>query len=119
MTAMRCSLFAAVIAIVASAGPAFAGIDDGASLFRYCDATIGAFVMYCLGYIDSVVNDMRMYGSVDGYNACLPPVFEDSRRRDVVVAFLARHPRDRDSGATELIARAFADAFPCPTEPPR
>lgn len=116
---MRRRLFAAVIAIVAVAGPAFAGIDDGNALFRYCDASIGAFVMYCFGYVDSVVNDMRLYGSVAGHRACLPSDFGDNRRRDVIVAFLERHPQDRNSGATELIARAFADAFPCPTEPSR
>jgi hypothetical protein len=116
---MRRSLCAAVIAVLAGAGPASAGIDDGNSLYRYCSGTTGAVVMYCFGYVDSVVNDMQLYGSVAGYAACLPAVFEDNERRDVVIAFLDRHPRDRASGATELIAHAFADAYPCPENPAR
>jgi hypothetical protein len=75
--------------------------------------------MYCDGYVDSVVNDMRLYGSVTGRSACLPPVFEDSQRRDIIVAFLERYPQERSGGATELIARAFAEAFPCPANPSR
>ncbi len=101
-------------------GPACAEISDGNALYRYCDATIGAFVAYCFGYLDSVVNDIRSYGSVDGFTACLPSDFGDNRRRDIIVTFLERHPGDRDSSdATELIAHAFADAFPCSTEPSR
>jgi hypothetical protein len=117
---MRRCLFAAVVAAViaiwAGTAPALAGIDDGYSLYRYCNATIGAFVMYCFGYVDSVVNDMRIFGSVDGFGACLPPDFGDNRRRDVIVAFLERHPRDRGDGATKLIAQAFSEAFPCSVE---
>jgi hypothetical protein len=115
---MRRCLYAAVIAFLAGAGPAVAGIDDGNSLYRYCNATIGAFVMYCFGYLDSVINDMRIYGSVDGFAACLPTTLEDNRRRDVVVNYIARHPRDRGDGATKLIAQAFSEAFPCPVELP-
>jgi hypothetical protein len=113
---MRRCLSAAVIAVIAGTAPAVAGIDDGTSLYRYCNATIGAFVMYCFGYVDSVVNDMRISGSVYGYGACLPPVFGDIRRRDVIVGFLERHPRDRGDAATKLIAQAFAEAFPCGVE---
>jgi hypothetical protein len=113
---MRRCLLAAVVAILAGAGPARAGIDDGNSLYRYCNATIGAFVMYCFGYVDSVVNDMRLYGNVAGFEACLPAYFSDDRGRDVIVAFLERHPRDRRSGATVRIARALTDAYPCPIE---
>lgn len=113
---MRRWLLVAAIAVAAGTGPARAGIDDGNSLYRYCNATIGAFVMYCFGYVDSVVNDMRLFGSVDGYGACLPPDFGDNRRRDVILAFLDRHPRDRGEGATKLIAQAFSEAFPCGVE---
>jgi len=120
MGAMRRRLFSAVIAIVVTAASAsLAGIDDGNSLYRYCSATLGAFVMYCYGYVDSVVNDMRLYGSVAGYSACLPSVFDDSQRRDIIVAFLERYPQDRRVGATELTARAFAEAFPCPSKQSR
>jgi Rap1a immunity proteins len=104
---------AAAIAAALCAGPAHAGINDGNSLYRYCNATIGAYVMFCFGYMDSVVNDMRSYGSVDNYRACLPDDFDDGRRRNIVVAFLERHPADRHGDATALIARAFAATFPC------
>jgi hypothetical protein len=113
----RCLLAAVITIFAVGIGPACAEIDDGNSLYRYCNATAGAFVMYCFGYVDSIVNDMRIFGSVDGFSACLPSDFGDNRRRDIIVTFLERHPGDRDSPATELIAHAFADAFPCSTEP--
>jgi len=52
-----------------------AEIDDGNSLYRYCNAMIGAFAMYCFGYVEWIVNDMHIFGSVDGFRACLPAVF--------------------------------------------
>lgn len=114
----RC-LVAAAIAVALGAGPARAGIKDGDSLYRYCNASIGAYVMFCFGYMDSVVNDMRTYGSVDDYRACLPDDFDDSRRRNIILPFLERHPADRHADATALIARAFAEAFPCGRRPAR
>ncbi|MGH7093015.1 MAG: Rap1a/Tai family immunity protein [Stellaceae bacterium] len=110
---------AAAIAATLCAGPAHAGINDGNSLYRYCNATIGAYVMFCFGYLDSVVNDMRSYGSVDDFSACLPDDLDDSTRRDVVVAFLERHPAERRKDATALTARALAEAYPCPPGPRR
>ncbi|HEY1794833.1 MAG TPA: Rap1a/Tai family immunity protein [Stellaceae bacterium] len=116
---MRRCLYAVATAVFAAAGPARAGIEDGTALYRYCSATIGAFEMYCFGYVDSVVNDMRIYGSVHGYRACLPTLLEDNQRRDIIVAFLRRNPEAARSDATGLIARALAEAFPCPLGPAR
>jgi len=113
MAAMKRRFLLGAAAAMAAATPAFAGIDDGNSLYRYCDATIGAYVMFCFGYLDSVVNDLRLYGSVDGFTACLPADFDDTRRRNIVVEFLRRNAASRRLDATGLIARAFSEAYPC------
>jgi Rap1a immunity proteins len=110
---MKCLRPAVIMMVVSLGTPCFADIKDGDSLLKYCTATIGAYVTYCFGYIDSVVDDLLANKIVDGFSACITIELDDSRRKDIVVQFLNDNPALRYLGAPELVARALSEAFPC------
>ena len=117
--AARClTASALIVAAALYAGPAHAQANTaqantGRTLLQYCTATIGAYVMFCYGYIDLIVDDLHGAQNVDGYTACVPDGLEDNQRRSVVVDFLGRNPQMSNLDATSLIARSMSEAYPC------
>jgi hypothetical protein len=90
-----------------------AKVRDGNQLLRQCTATIGAYVNFCFGYIDSVTDLLLENNGIDGVNACLSSELDDPGLRDIVVKFLKDNPDLRRLGAPNLITRALAASFPC------
>jgi hypothetical protein len=90
-----------------------AKVRDGNQLLQQCTATIGAYVNFCFGYIDSVTDLLLENNGIDGFTACISTELDDPGLRDIVVKFLKCNPDLRRLGAPNLIARALAASFPC------
>jgi hypothetical protein len=102
------------ILLLALAAPASAKpkAKTGEVLLQYCTATIGAYVNFCYGYIDAVIDNLA---SDQGPTprACIPDESDEASLRDVVVGFLRRNESLRTTEAPELVVRALEEAFPC------
>jgi hypothetical protein len=70
---------------------------------------------YVAGIADVMSSNKRSSNSINGRMACVPDEAPVMQLRDVVVHFLQEHPKDRHAPASELVAGALAQAFPCPT----
>jgi hypothetical protein len=75
----------------------------------------------CLGYILGVADAMQAAQATNGtlvfgWRACPPHDTTALQVREVVVHFLLAYPDTQGSSASGLIAKALADAFPCPLD---
>jgi hypothetical protein len=84
----------------------------GEVLLQYCTATIGAYVNFCYGYIDAVIDNLAESQTAAPL-ACIPDESDEASLRDVVVGFLRRNEPIRATEAPELVVRALEEAFPC------
>ena len=87
---------------------ALAKIRDGDQLLQQCTATIGAHMVFCFGYIDSVMDSLLANNEV-----CVASEVDDPQLRNIVVLYLKNNPGLRRLTAPELVARALTEAFPC------
>jgi hypothetical protein len=93
--------------------PALAEPRNGDELLRYCTATIGAYMLYCFGYIEAVTDSLLEKDRVGGTEACTPIAADDVQLRNLVVKFLQNNPTMRPMAAPALVARALHEGFPC------
>jgi len=113
---MRRAIFLALVVsvVLPSTAPRAAVLRDGDELFKYCTATIGAFMDYCFGYVDAIADLLLNQDRVAGIGACFPATLpDDPALRNVVVAYLRRSEVSRRQNAAVLVARALAEAYPC------
>lgn len=110
---MRRALAGSLLVGLSLCGAASGKVRDGNQLLQQCTATIGAYVNFCYGYIDSVTDLLLLNNVIDGINVCISRELDDPSLRNIVVQFLKDNPKLRDLGAPDLIARALAAAFPC------
>ena len=97
------------------------GFLDGQTLFERCNAmanftAVGpgnAVIGSCMGYILGVADVMRAGAPVRNYKACFPPKVELVQIRTAVMADLKKFPQFRNLPAAQLVAAAFAFAYPC------
>jgi hypothetical protein len=98
--------------------PVVGYFKTGNDLFADCRPSANFFAQgACMGLILGVADVMsgaREDGGAvaGGWRACLPRII-GQQARDVAVGFLTRHPEVRHKAAWSLVARAFAEAFPC------
>jgi len=101
---------------------AAAGFIDGKTLFERCNA-MGSFtgagpgdavIGSCMGYILGIADVMSTGTAVRNYKACFPPKARFVQIRATVMADLKKFPRFRKLPAAQLVAAAFAFAYPCP-----
>src|SRR4051812_16526985 len=69
----------------------------------------------CTGYIMGVVDGMSGNdGRMSVWRMCLPQAATNIQAVDVGKRYLNEHPELRHLAASGLIAKALAEAFPCP-----
>jgi hypothetical protein len=75
--------------------------------------TIGAYMLYCFGYIGAITDTLLDGSEVDRPRLCLPADQDEVRLRDVVVNFLRKNEPMRGFTAPRLVTRALYETFPC------
>ena len=97
------------------------GFIDGNTLFERCNAMAGftaagpgdVLIGSCMGYILGVADVMSTGAAVHNYEACFPPKAQFVQIRAAVMADLKKFPKFRKLPAAQLVAAAFAFAYPC------
>jgi hypothetical protein len=72
----------------------------------------GVWLLLCIGYLEAVA-EATAWENVP-YRACLPPNnVEAWQLMDIAIQYLQKHPEQRHSAGSSLVARALSEAFPC------
>ena len=101
-------LILAALVILALGGEAWA--VDGNDLHSWCfGKTGGYFEGQCFGYVIATSDLTRHFGEF-----CAPDGMLRAQAVDVVRKYLKGHPESRHKTASNLVYRAFKEAFPCP-----
>ena len=115
-----------------------ANATSGNKLLNHCKTGEGAGISSaipfgtCLGFAAAVMEamiansrDKRLkpkamadttfrQGYMSSWEACFPAKAEPGDARNAAKGFLTAHPDKLDGDAVDLVAEAFAGAFPCP-----
>jgi len=115
-------MFAVAALMVSFPSPSIAAFKSGNQLVDDCTADPRSSThfqsdAYCIGFVVGVVDDETMIGDIlKRPIICLRPSVTAGQLRDVVIAYLQRHPEKRDYTAASLVMSAVLDAFPCPAK---
>jgi hypothetical protein len=94
------------------AAPAAQALTDGANLLKWCTQSSVAASGRCLGYL-LAAEDALAVDSIEGVRACLPRDIGLQRQHRIVVDWLQANPMVTAVTAMGLVARAYAQHFPC------
>lgn len=87
-------------------------LTDRGHLEKWCTHGSSVAAGRCIGYLlaaeDALAND-----SVEGIRACLPSGIGLADQHRIVLEWLAAHPDARSRTALGLVARAYAEHYPC------
>jgi len=108
---VRLGFLGAIASVYAPARAA--EMRDANVLLGYCTATIGAYVDVCYGYLDAVADQLLAHDAVAGFEACIPSTVDEPGLRFVLIDFLREHEWAGKLAATEAVARALSERFPC------
>jgi hypothetical protein len=101
--------FMAMAVVALRFNAANAAFETGNRLLGYCTTSApGPAEMVCLGYVEGVADDMEAKRMI-----CLPAHVTTGQLEDIVVRYLREHPESRHLVASELIAGALLETFPC------
>jgi hypothetical protein len=81
-------------------------------LYKWCTQGSSVAVGRCLGYL-LAAEDALSVDDIEGIRACLPRDITLQIQHRSVMEWLGRHPDATANSAIGLIARAWAEAFPC------
>lgn len=93
-----------VLAFIALSSPAKA--ETGNSLLPLCTSKSEQQLAYCQGFVTGA-------WLATSTPVCVPNGATPRQLIDVSVRYIKDHPKDRGTLASELIARALHEAFPC------
>lgn len=94
------------------AAPAAQALTDGGDLLKWCSQSSSAASGRCLGYL-LAAEDVLAADSIEGVRACLPRDIGLQQQHKVVVDWLLANPMATAATAMGLVARAYAQHFPC------
>ena len=119
MRLVQTAVLATIITVASSVNvvaqgtfPSRGTFQTGNILLENCHKDGGYRQALCEGYI-SGVTDVLAFNPVSGWRSCSPKEVTKEQTRDVVKAWLEKHPRRRHYSAFGLVAEALAEAFPC------
>ena len=96
-------------------GKAHAVFLDGNTLRGWCTSEDVGNQAACLGYVVAVADVLisANRGEPAQSKACIPAV-ETTQVVDVAKKYLESHHQAGDTAASDLVAMALSEAFPCP-----
>jgi hypothetical protein len=109
-------LAGAVLGAVLVVGDAKAEFFTGEQLREICESPSSAGQSWqCVGYVEAIA-DVMGHAMYEGWRACIPTDerVTGAQAADVVTKYLRAHPDWLRFTASDLVARALAEAFPCP-----
>jgi hypothetical protein len=87
-------------------------LTDREHLEKWCTHGSSVAVGRCFGYL-LAAEDALSHDAIEGVRACLPPGIGLSEQRRIVVDWLGNNPQARSRTALGLVARAYAEHYPC------
>ena len=107
--------FLVVAFVVVSAAGSDAAFLDGSQLREWCVSADEGNQGACLGFVVGVADMLSSSdaGGATKRRACVPDI-EATQAVSTARKYLESHPRTDQAAASELVASALAEAFPCP-----
>lgn len=87
-------------------------LTDRADFEKWCTQGSPVAAGRCLGYL-LAAEDALAGNSIDGVRACLPPDIGLAEQHRIVMDWLRAHPEAGARTAMGLVARAYAERYPC------
>lgn len=94
------------------AAPAAQALTDREHLVKWCTRDSSVAAGRCIGYL-LAAEDALAADSIEGVRACLPRDIGLQRQHQIVVEWLAANPDAMAATALGLVARAYAQHYPC------
>ena len=100
-----------IISCMLLPGHAFtANFLNGNDLLEKCNTQLD---IVCIGYINAVAYAMNDGNAVNGFKACIPLGVTARQIKDIAVRYLIKRPAAPNYVASNLVAAALSQAFPC------
>lgn len=102
----------ALVLCLGASAPTALALTDRADLEKWC--TQGSLVASgrCIGYL-LAAEDALAHDSIEGVRACLPKTITLQEQHRLVLSWLQAHPDTSALTALGLVARAYAQKYPC------
>lgn len=107
--------FLAIAFMIMLMGRGHAMFLDGNTLRGWCSSEDAGNQAACLGYVIGVADVLisQNRGELTQHKACIPAI-EATQVVDTTKQYLETHHQTGDITASDLVAMALSDAFPCP-----
>lgn len=96
----------------ACAAPAAHALTDREHLEKWCTHGSSVAAGRCIGYL-LAAEDALSTDSIEGVRACLPRSITLQEQHRIVTEWLQAHPDAAGNTALGLVARAYAQHYPC------
>jgi len=98
--------------LVLPAQPVAAAAKHGTDFVAQCQMANNLAVIACHLYLDGV-KDVLAENAVSGFRACLPEMVDNDEVVSVVVDWAAQHADEQQKPASDVIAHALSEKYPC------
>ncbi len=105
-----------LVAALLPVAPSAWALTDRADLLKWCTHASSVASARCFGYL-LAAEDALSRDSVEGIRACLPLDIGLRTQHRLVLDWLGDHPDAEAASALGLVARAYAQYYPCPSSP--
>ncbi|MDP2134353.1 MAG: Rap1a/Tai family immunity protein [Sulfuritalea sp.] len=81
-------------------------------LEEWCSGGSAAAAGRCFGYLLAAEDALSAH-SLEGVRACLPGDISLQQQHRILIEWMRAHPEARSATALGLVARAYAESYPC------
>lgn len=110
---LRPLIFVGVTLTAMLAAPSAHALTDRAHLLKWCSNSSSVAAGRCIGYL-LAAEDALSGGAVEGVRACVPADTSLQQLHQTALNWLVAHPDAEAPTALGLVARAYAQHYPCP-----